>query len=88
MSLLESSDSRAIVRAIIELGHALELSVVAEGVESELALVTLAEMNCDIAQGFQISKPLAANAVAKFATTWSLPDSVRSYLELGGGESR
>jgi EAL domain-containing protein (putative c-di-GMP-specific phosphodiesterase class I) len=86
--MLESSDSRAIVRAVIELGHALDLSVVAEGVESELALLMLAEMRCDVAQGFFISEPLTTDGVAEFAATWALPDSIRLPLDSGAARSR
>jgi EAL domain-containing protein (putative c-di-GMP-specific phosphodiesterase class I) len=88
VSMLESSDSRAIVRAVIELGHALDLSVVAEGVESELALLMLAEMRCDVAQGFFISEPLTTDGVAEFAATWALPDSIRLPLDSGAARSR
>ncbi len=48
----------AIVRAIVELTRSLGLSVVAEGVESELTLSLLDEMGCDIGQGFLFSRPL------------------------------
>jgi diguanylate cyclase (GGDEF)-like protein len=48
----------AIVRAIIELGHSLGLRVVAEGVESELARDLLAEIECDVIQGFLVSRAL------------------------------
>jgi diguanylate cyclase (GGDEF)-like protein len=49
----------AVVRAIIELGHSLGLSVVAEGVEQDATRDQLVEMGCDVAQGFLISRPLA-----------------------------
>lgn len=48
----------AIVRAIIDLGHSLDLRVVAEGVEEEAARDVLLEMRCDQAQGFLLSRPL------------------------------
>jgi diguanylate cyclase (GGDEF)-like protein len=49
----------AVVRAIIELGHSLGLSVVAEGVEQDATRDQLVDMGCDVAQGFLISRPLA-----------------------------
>jgi EAL domain-containing protein (putative c-di-GMP-specific phosphodiesterase class I) len=49
-----------IVRSTIDLGHNLQLSVVAEGVEDEATLHALAAMGCDIAQGFGIARPLTA----------------------------
>jgi diguanylate cyclase (GGDEF)-like protein len=48
----------AIVRAIVELTRSLGLTVVAEGVESELTLSMLDEMGCDVGQGFLFSRPL------------------------------
>ena len=48
-----------IVRAIIDLAHNLDLRVVAEGVEDEATLQRLIEMECDVAQGYFLSLPLA-----------------------------
>ncbi len=48
----------AVVRAIIELGHSLGLTVVAEGVEQDATRDQLVEMGCDVAQGYLISRPL------------------------------
>jgi diguanylate cyclase (GGDEF)-like protein len=48
----------AIVRAIVDLSRNFALSVVAEGVESELTLSLLDELGCDVGQGFLFSRPL------------------------------
>jgi diguanylate cyclase len=48
----------AIVRSIIDLGHNLNLKVVAEGVESEEALSELRVAGCDTAQGFFFARPM------------------------------
>jgi diguanylate cyclase (GGDEF)-like protein/PAS domain S-box-containing protein len=50
----------AIVRAIITLGHALDLTVVAEGVETQEQLKYLSSLGCDLVQGFLFSKSLPA----------------------------
>ena len=47
-----------LVRSIIDLGHNLNLRVVAEGVESGPVLRQLADFRCDTAQGYFISKPV------------------------------
>jgi diguanylate cyclase (GGDEF)-like protein/PAS domain S-box-containing protein len=52
----------AIVRAIITLGHALDLTVVAEGVETQEQLQYLSSLDCDVLQGFLFSKSLTASA--------------------------
>ncbi|MEH7526275.1 EAL domain-containing protein [Bacillus sp. JJ1503] len=48
----------AIVKAIITMGHGLEVKVVAEGVETKEQIELLKELNCHYAQGFYIHKPL------------------------------
>ncbi|MGH3931066.1 MAG: putative bifunctional diguanylate cyclase/phosphodiesterase [Pseudonocardiaceae bacterium] len=50
----------AVVRAIVDLGHSLGLTVIAEGVEEDGTRDQLVEMGCDIAQGYLISRPLGA----------------------------
>jgi diguanylate cyclase (GGDEF)-like protein len=52
-----------LVRATIELGHALGLDVVAEGVEDLDTLELLRELGCDIAQGYGIGRPVPAGEV-------------------------
>jgi diguanylate cyclase (GGDEF)-like protein/PAS domain S-box-containing protein len=48
----------SIVRAIISLGHALDLELIAEGVEEAAQLAELDRLGCDMAQGFHWSRPL------------------------------
>jgi diguanylate cyclase (GGDEF)-like protein len=48
----------AIVRAIVDLARHFGLSVIAEGVESELTLSLLSDVGCDLGQGFLFSRPL------------------------------
>jgi diguanylate cyclase (GGDEF)-like protein len=54
----------AIVRAIIGLAGAFNLQLVAEGVETEAAAMTLLRHGCPRAQGFLLSQPLAGEAMA------------------------
>jgi diguanylate cyclase (GGDEF)-like protein/PAS domain S-box-containing protein len=58
MNLGRNPQSAAIVRAVIGLGHGLEMSIVAEGVETHEQLCFLAEQGCDAVQGYFIGKPL------------------------------
>ncbi len=53
----------AIARAIIDLAHALDIRVVAEGVETEAELGYLRRNHCDRVQGYLFSPPVAAEAL-------------------------
>lgn len=53
---------RAIVEAIISMGHALGLALVAEGVEQASTLQALRSLGCELAQGYYYSRPVAAEA--------------------------
>jgi EAL domain-containing protein (putative c-di-GMP-specific phosphodiesterase class I) len=50
----------AIVRTIVDLGHNLGLSVVAEGVEDQASMDLLAAIGCDLVQGYFLSRPQPA----------------------------
>jgi EAL domain-containing protein (putative c-di-GMP-specific phosphodiesterase class I) len=56
--------SREIVRTIVELGHHLDMRVVAEGVETDEQLSALKAIGCDDAQGYLFSPPVPPAAVA------------------------
>ena len=53
-------DAALIVKAIVGLGATLGLKTVAEGVESEAVMAALADIGCDVAQGFLIARPMPA----------------------------
>jgi len=53
-----------LVRSTIELGHAMGLRIVAEGIEDSATLALLADLGCDFAQGYCISKPRPAGELA------------------------
>jgi diguanylate cyclase (GGDEF)-like protein/PAS domain S-box-containing protein len=55
----------AIASAVISLARKLKLSVVAEGVETEEQLTFLRESNCDEAQGYRFSRPVAASEIER-----------------------
>ena len=63
MDLLGSDASAVIVRSTIDLARNLGMSVVAEGVEDDEALLALRDMRCDAAQGFGIGRPVPADEV-------------------------
>jgi diguanylate cyclase len=59
-AMATDASARAIVRAIVDLADALKLRVVAEGVEDRATWDVLAGLGCDVAQGYFLSRPIAA----------------------------
>ena len=60
--MLQDESDLIIVRSTINLGHDLGLRIIAEGVEDNATLEHLAVLGCDLAQGYHVSRPLAADA--------------------------
>lgn len=58
----------AVVKTIIQLAHQLQMTVVAEGVETHEQAATLRDCLCDLTQGFLFSKPLPPAEAARFVT--------------------
>ncbi len=58
-----SPDDAAIVKAIIAMGHSMNIKVVAEGVESQNQLDFLQEQQCDEVQGYLMSRPVPADQI-------------------------
>jgi EAL domain-containing protein (putative c-di-GMP-specific phosphodiesterase class I) len=69
--LPDSASSRAIAQAIVSLGDALGLSVIAEGVETERQQQILAELGCNAYQGYLFSKPLPVEQLELSLLTFS-----------------
>jgi EAL domain-containing protein (putative c-di-GMP-specific phosphodiesterase class I) len=61
-------DDDTVVRSIIDLAHALGLTVIAEGVEDEETWIRLAEMGCDFVQGYALTPPLASDEFLEWLT--------------------
>ncbi|HEV7608691.1 MAG TPA: EAL domain-containing protein [Steroidobacteraceae bacterium] len=64
--MADDEEISTIVRSTIDLGHNLGLQVVAEGVEDEAVWDMLRKLGCDDAQGYFMSKPLEAHALASW----------------------
>jgi diguanylate cyclase (GGDEF)-like protein len=79
LQLAPGSEDERIVQSIVQLGHALGLKVVAEGVETEAGLEVLARLQCDVAQGYHFSRPLPVEAL----TAWLLAHQQRLALAPG-----
>ena len=80
LQLTEGSDDAVIVRSTIELAHNMGLAVIAEGIETEESLRWLQQRGCDYAQGYFVSRPVAAEVLE----TWLSEASSRfAYLAEG-----
>jgi len=64
--LTSSHRDPLIVRSTIDLAHAMEMEVVAEGVETQASLALLSVMGCDMVQGFLISRPIGLDALIPY----------------------
>jgi diguanylate cyclase (GGDEF)-like protein len=67
----ESESSAVIVRSMVQLAHNLGLRVVAEGVEDGETMRALGDLGCDMAQGYFVSRPLAAGRVVPWLARFS-----------------
>jgi diguanylate cyclase (GGDEF)-like protein len=68
-NLGRSKGSHAIVSAVVGLAHALDLVVVAEGVETGAQLAQVAEIGCDACQGYYFARPMSADSMAALLST-------------------
>jgi EAL domain-containing protein (putative c-di-GMP-specific phosphodiesterase class I)/GGDEF domain-containing protein len=59
----------AMVKALIDLGHALQLKVAANGVETSDQLAVLKDLGCDLAQGFALVQPCEAADICEILTS-------------------
>ncbi|MDQ1492642.1 MAG: hypothetical protein QOJ23_5156, partial [Actinomycetota bacterium] len=60
---LQTSQARAIVRAVIDLSHSLDLTLVAEGIETADQAAALRRLGCDLGQGYWFARPQPPDAV-------------------------
>lgn len=64
--LVTNSSSRNIVKLIIDLAHAFDMEVVAEGAEDARTVEVLKGLGCDIVQGFYYAKPMPQDQIKKW----------------------
>ncbi len=65
-----SASARAFITSSLNIGHAVGMQVVAEGVEDAAILDRMAALMCDQAQGFHIARPLPAAAIGQWREAW------------------
>jgi diguanylate cyclase (GGDEF)-like protein len=74
---------RAVVRSAVQLGHALDLEVVAEGVEDATTLAHLSREGCNLIQGYHISRPLPADQFEIWLTGRAKTIPTVAYAHVG-----
>ncbi len=77
-AMADGPRDRILVRSTIAMAHELGLAVVAEGVEDEICLELLRELGCHQAQGYWISRPVPAGAVAGFARSFECAPAAKA----------
>lgn len=68
---------RRIVQSVISLAHGLGMRVVAEGVDSAEAVAAIAELECEMAQGFYIARPMRGDLVPEWVEHYGSTVAIR-----------
>lgn len=71
MNAQRNASAKVILASTLDLARSLKLRVVAEGVETQASWDLLAELKCDIAQGYYCSKPLGPEAFREWIAGWN-----------------
>ena len=85
MTMTEDPSNALIVRSVVDLGHNLGFTIVAEGVETQQILTDLGAIGCDVAQGYHLSRAITAAdfdtwCVGRRVTPMRLPVGVSPAL--------
>ncbi len=70
MNMNQDASDALIVHSVVDLGHNLGLTIVAEGVENSAALAQLSAYGCDAAQGYHLCRPVPADAFDDWLTVY------------------
>lgn len=73
LNMAQDEGDTKIVRSTIDLGHNMGLRVVAEGLENEAVWYLLAQLGCDQAQGYFMSRPIPVDRLVEWITNWQAP---------------
>jgi diguanylate cyclase (GGDEF)-like protein len=84
MTMTEDPSNALIVQSVVDLGHNLGFTLVAEGVETEQILTALAGLGCDVAQGYHLSRPVTAAAF----DTWCAGRRITAMYRPAGASPR
>jgi len=75
--LSDSNANTRVVEAIIALGKAMDLEVVAEGVETDQQYATVRRLGCDLVQGYFIARPMPAKQLREWCGGYEDTESIK-----------
>jgi EAL domain-containing protein (putative c-di-GMP-specific phosphodiesterase class I) len=81
----ERGGGAPVLRAAVAMAHALEVEVVAEGVETFQQVGVLRSLDYQLVQGFYFARPLAEVQIAEWLRETRPPEDVRRLRVVGGG---
>jgi diguanylate cyclase len=84
IGMMTDDSCKIIVQHIIDLAGKLGLKSVAEGVEEVSALASLIASGCDLAQGYYLSRPMAADKIPLFISNRSVAQIMANISPLIG----
>jgi diguanylate cyclase (GGDEF)-like protein len=76
--LKDNKEGEALIHTLVQLGKALSIETVAEGIELQQELSLLQDERCDSGQGFLFAKPLDLPAIDSFLMSWANDAALRS----------
>lgn len=88
LPMVDDARAAALVASTISLAHSLDLRVVAEGVENDIAYTELRALGCDQAQGFFISRPVPAAELEHWLSNRSAVGQTSDVAVEGSGRLR
>ncbi len=80
-NILDNAEDQALVESLINMAHALNRKVIAEGVETVEHGIPLLRYGCDYAQGFGIARPMPADEVIPWIGAWRMPDAWKAVTD-------
>lgn len=80
--LSESSANNRVVEAIVALGKAMKLDVIAEGVETDQQYAIVRQLGCDLAQGYFIARPMPADQLLKWVDGYQDTQSMKQQTTI------
>ena len=80
--MLEDPEDLAIVEGVIGLARAFRLEVIAEGIETEEHGEMIQRIGCELGQGYAIARPMPADQLALWITSWKPPASWQQVVQV------